>query len=173
MARSRQVKKELRKCFIIGFIFICVFGTLLHFLYKWTSDNRIIGLFSPVSESMWEHMKLFFFPMLLFAVIMSYFNILQIYYPSLVPALLLGLHVGTWFIPASYYTYSGILGRNITLIDILLFYIAVFYGLRTAYRLTQNSGLQKYEIPLKIYTLIMVTFFMLFSYHPPGFGIFR
>ena len=167
------MKKELRKCFTIGFAFICIFGTLLHFLYEWTGGQRIIGLFSPVNESIWEHMKLFFFPMLLFTVIMSYFNILQTYYPSLVPALLIGLHAGTWFIPASFYTYSGIWGSSITWVDILLFYITVFLGLRIAYNQVKNSGLQKYEIPLKICTMIMLVLFMLFSYHPPGLGVFQ
>ncbi len=166
------MKKELRKCFLIGFVFISIFGTLLHFLYEWTGGIRIIGLISPVNESIWEHMKLFFFPMLLFTVIMSYFNILQSRYPALIPALLIGLHTGTWFIPISYYTYSGILGRHITIIDVLLFYISVFLGLRTAYRHTKNSGLSKYEIPLKISAMIMLLLFLLFTYYPPSFGIF-
>ncbi len=166
------MKKELRTCFFIGFVFVSVFGTLLHFLYEWTGDNRIIGLFSPVNESIWEHMKLFFFPMLLFTIIMSYFNILQTYYPALVSALLIGLHVGTWFIPFSYYTYSGILGQSITFVDVLLFYIAVFFGLRTAYGRIQNKGLQKYEIPLKICTMVMLVLFMLFTYQAPEWGMF-
>ena len=167
------MKKELRKCFTIGFVFISVFGTLLHFLYKWMGANPIVGLFSPVNESIWEHMKLFFFPMLLFTVIMSYFNILQTHYPALVPALLIGLLSGTWFIPVTYYTYSGILGRNITWIDVLLFYLAVLFGLRTAYSRTQNCKLQKYEIPLKICTMIMLILFMLFSQFSPGWGMFQ
>lgn len=166
------MKKELRKCFTIGFVFICVFGTLLHFLYEWTGDNRFMGLISPVNESIWEHMKIFFFPMLFFTVIMSYFNILQTYYPALVSALLIGLHAGTWFIPIFFYTYSGIIGHPITWIDVLTFYFTVFLGLRTAYSKAKNSGLQKYEIPLKICTMIMLVLFMLFSYYPPGWGIF-
>ena len=167
------MKKELRKCFFIGFIFICIFGTLLHFLYKWTGNNRIIGLFSPVNESIWEHMKLFFFPMLLFTVIMSYFNFLQLRYPSLVPALLIGLLFGTFFIPVAFYTYSGILGHSVTWVDILLFYLAVFLALRTAYGKVKDSGLQKYEIPLKISAMILFTLFMLFTYHPLSLGIFN
>jgi hypothetical protein len=117
-------------------------------------------------------MKLFFFPMFLFTVIMSYFNILQTHYPALVSGLLIGLHAGTWFIPFSYYTYSGILGRHFTWIDVLLFYIAVFFGLRTAYGKAQNSGLQKYEIPLKISAMIMLVLFMLLTYYPPEWGMF-
>ncbi len=167
------MKKELRKCFTIGFIFISVFGTLLHFLYEWMGANPIVGLFSPVNESIWEHMKLFFFPMLLFTVVMSYFNILQVHYPALVPALLTGLLAGSWFIPMAYYTYSGILGRSITFVDILLFYAAVFVGLRTAYNKVTNSRLSKYENLLKICVLIMLTLFMLFSQEAPGWGMFK
>ena len=166
------MKKELRKCFTIGFVFISVFGTLLHFVYEWTGENQIVGLFSPVNESIWEHMKLFFFPMLLFTVIMSYFNVLQSFYPALVPALLTGLLAGTWFIPVAYYTYSGILGRSITLVDVLLFYIAVFAGLRTAYGKATNSGMSKYELPLRICAMVMLAMFMLFSRFPPEWGMF-
>lgn len=166
------MKKELRKCFFIGFVFICISGTLLHYLYEWTGDNRIIGLFSPVNESVWEHMKRLFFPMLLFSVIMSYFNILQIHYPSLVPALLQGLLMGTWLIPIIFYAYSGILGFRIMLIDVLIIYISLFWSLRKAYGNVKNSGLQKYEIPLKICTMIMLLLFMLFSYYPPKLGLF-
>lgn len=167
------MKKELRKCFLIGFVFISVFGTLLHFLYEWMGANPIIGLFSPVNESIWEHMKLFFFPMLLFTVIMSYFNILQTYYPALVSALLTGLLSGTWFIPVNYYTYSGILGRSITFVDVLLFYIAVFVGLRTAYNKVTNSRLIHYEPLLKLCAMLMLVLFMLFSQFSPGWGIFQ
>ena len=167
------MKKELRISFLIGFVFICVFGTLLHFLYEWTGDNRLVGLISSINESTWEHMKLFFFPMLLFTIIMSYFNILQTHYPALVPALLLGLQAGTWFIPTAFYTYSGILGRTITWVDVLIFYIAVFFGLRIAYSQTKNSALQKYDAPLRICAMILLTLFMVFSYYPPELGIFQ
>ena len=51
---------------IIGVIFVSAAGTLLHFVYSWTGNNSIIGLFAPVNESTWEHMKLLYFPMLLF-----------------------------------------------------------------------------------------------------------
>lgn len=166
------MKKELRKCFTLGFVFISIFGTLLHFVYGWSGENQIVGLFSPVNESIWEHMKLFFFPMFLFIVIMSYFNVLQTYYPALVPGLLVGLLAGTWFIPVAYYAYSGILGRNITLVDVLLFYVAVFVGLRVAYGKVTNHELSKYELPLKICAMIMLALFMLFSRFPPEWGMF-
>ena len=43
-------------------------GTLLHFLFDWTGGNAVVALFSAVNESIWEHLKLLFYPMVLFAV---------------------------------------------------------------------------------------------------------
>ena len=43
-----------------------ILGTLLHFTYQWSGRNPVIGIFSAVSESTWEHLKLLAIPMLLF-----------------------------------------------------------------------------------------------------------
>ena len=55
-----------------GFGFTSLFGTLLHFLYEWTGKNNFTALFSGVNESTWEHMKLLFFPLLIFSIIEYY-----------------------------------------------------------------------------------------------------
>lgn len=52
--------------FISGFLFTSVLGTLSHFFYEWSGDSTFIGLVCPISESAWEHMKLLFFPALLY-----------------------------------------------------------------------------------------------------------
>ena len=56
-----------------GFALTSVGGTLLHFLYEWTGESKIAALFSGVNESTWEHMKLLFWPMLLYAIVQSFF----------------------------------------------------------------------------------------------------
>ena len=38
-------------------------GCVLHFLYEWL-PNAVTALFSPVNESLWEHVKLVFWPFL-------------------------------------------------------------------------------------------------------------
>ena len=38
-------------------------GCVLHFLYEW-QPNAVTALFSPVNESLWEHVKLVFWPFL-------------------------------------------------------------------------------------------------------------
>lgn len=51
---------------IWGAVFIIFFGGLLHFAYESSGDNFLIGLLTPINESVWEHMKLSFIPMLIF-----------------------------------------------------------------------------------------------------------
>lgn len=61
--------QNLRKFTVIGILFVSVAGTLLHFVYDWSGQNPLVGFFAPVNESTWEHMKLLFFPMLLYGLV--------------------------------------------------------------------------------------------------------
>ena len=63
---------SLKRYTIAGLIFVLITGTLAHFAYEWSGCNRLLGLFFPVSESTWEHMKLIFFPLLLYSLFMTH-----------------------------------------------------------------------------------------------------
>jgi hypothetical protein len=45
-------------------------GVLLHFLYEWL-PSPLTALFSPVRESLWEHGKIVFYPLLLAGFVMT------------------------------------------------------------------------------------------------------
>ena len=57
----------------IGFGVVTLAGTILHFLYDWTGGSIWAALFSGVSESVWEHMKLLFWPLFFFALVQRQF----------------------------------------------------------------------------------------------------
>ena len=52
-----------------GFALTTFGGTILHFLYNWTGGSILVSPFSGVNESTWEHMKLLFWPLALFALV--------------------------------------------------------------------------------------------------------
>ena len=52
-----------------GFFTAAVLGTLGHFAYDWSGKSLPVGAFCAVNESTWEHMKLLFFPVLLFTAV--------------------------------------------------------------------------------------------------------
>ena len=56
-----------------GYVFTSALGTLLHFLYDLTGESVAVSFFSAVNESTWEHMKIAFWPMFIFAIIQSFY----------------------------------------------------------------------------------------------------
>lgn len=65
--------KRINKWGIVGFFWIVIVGTLLHFTYEWSGKLALVGLLSPVNESVWEHLKLGYFALLFFMLIEYWF----------------------------------------------------------------------------------------------------
>ena len=156
---------------VAGIIFTLIVGTLFHFIYEWSGNNYIVGFISPVNESTWEHMKLIFFPMLFYSFYMNYK--LKSQYSCVTSALLFYIIIGTFLIPVIFYTYSGILGRNILFLDILTFIISVLIAFYAVYRLTLSYRLKNFETLPAVLLLLLSACFLVFTYNPPDIGIFR
>ena len=67
------MKKDLFLWQFGGFVFTVVLGPILHFLYDLTNQSVLVAPFSAINESTFEHMKLMYFPMLIFSLIQSRF----------------------------------------------------------------------------------------------------
>lgn len=167
----RTLKKNIIFSIIAGAIITALLGTLAHFAYEWSGNNRLIGLITAVNESTWEHMKLLFFPMLLVSIVLVL--CLKEDYPCILPALLFGNLFGTFLIPVLFYTYSGILGQSIDVINISIYYICVIAAFYTAYRLTLRGCSEECTNLLLLITFVMVLLFFIFTYYPPEIGIFE
>lgn len=161
---------QLKRYLIIGTIFVIVLGTLSHFFYEWSNNNFVVGFFSPVNESPWEHMKLVFFPMLLFSLIANYR--LKSIYPCITSSLLFGILLGTFLIPIFFYTYTGILGYNVLVLDLITFILAVICSFSSVYRLTLSCRMQNHTTILFIAVCVVFVCFILFTVYPPSIALF-
>lgn len=163
--------KHLKHYTIIGIIFVIIAGTLAHFLYDWTGNNPIVGLFTPINESVWEHMKLLFFPMLIYSLIM----ILKFHrkYSCITSALCFGILVGAFLIPLFYYTYTFILNKNVFILDIGTFIASIVIAFWLSYRLTLSCRLESYTSLLCIMVCLLFACFLAFTYRPPNITIFQ
>ena len=104
-----------------GFALSSLGGTILHFLYDWTNKSVFIAPFSGVNESTWEHMKLLYFPLLIFALVQSrYFKKYKNYWCIK----LIGIIAGIGSIPIMFYTYNGAFGKSPDWLNITIFFIA-------------------------------------------------
>lgn len=155
-----------------GFMFTAVLGTILHFVFDWTGGNVVAALFSAVNESIWEHMKLLFYPMLLFAWIE--FRVLGGKYPDFWCVKLLGQLVGLTLIPVLYYTYTGSLGVEADWFNIAIFFLAAGLSFYLEARLLQNG----FSCPLSpkiagVIVLLIAILFTAFTFYPPKIPFFR
>lgn len=163
--------KRLKRYTVAGILFVLITGTISHFIYKWSGNNPIAGIFFPVNESTWEHMKLCFFPMLLYSIFMN--RQLRHDYPCVTHALLSGVLLGTLLIPVLFYTYSGILGYHSLPLDIATFVLSVLISFFAVYRLSLSCGADSAGFLLKLFTILLLLGFLLFTFYPPQIGIFN
>lgn len=163
--------KHLKRYTIIGIIFVLITGSIAHFLYDWTGSNYIVGLFTPINESIWEHMKLLFFPMLIYSLIMIFKFHRK--YSHITSALSFGIVVGALLIPLFYYTYTYILGKNIFILDISTFILSIIIAFWLSYKLTLSRRLESYTFLLAFLACILFACFLVFTYHPPDAAIFQ
>ena len=63
-------KTSISKNLLIAFAVTTLAGTCLHFLYDFL-PNPATALFSPVNESIWEHLKLIYWPYLIAMLIVT------------------------------------------------------------------------------------------------------
>lgn len=160
--------KEFRRSVWIGFIWSIVFGTMLHFLYGWTGENRVVGLYAAVSESTWEHLKLLFFPVLLYTV--WEYIWLGHRWKGYVQVRAGGGLLGMLTITALFYTYTGICGRHWLWADILTFVLGAAV---TAYYTWKYARRGRGSSVFGAVVLAVITVcFGVFSLFPPAVGIF-
>lgn len=154
---------------LFGFAITSLLGTLLHFAYDWSGGSSLVAPFSGVNESTWEHMKLLFWPMLIFALIESFFFK---EYADFWFVKLKGILLGLTLIPIIFYTYNGVIGRSPDWINIAIFFIAaaVAYIYETRQLGTSSVFLKGY-LSLSLLLIIALSF-VVFTFKVPHLNIF-
>lgn len=163
-------KNIILRFHVISTIFVMTLGVLLHFTYDWSSQNIIVGFFSAINESTWEHLKLIFFPMFISSVIG--FLVLGKSITNYWCARLKGIVSAMVFTVVFFYTYIGVLGYNIGIINILTFFVAVLIGefISCSFMVLNKSCNNIYSV---IVLILLFTLFILFTYRNPDIGLFR
>ena len=155
---------------IISTIFIMILGTLLHFTFKWSNNNVLVGTFSAINESTWEHLKLIFFPMLITLVIGYFYKGKNI--SNYLCAKVLGIIVAILFTITFFYTYTGIIGTNFAIVDISSFFIAVALGQYVAYKKMKSKSFCNKVIAI-IILIVLYFCFIIFTFFPPHIALFK
>ena len=133
----------------------------------------MVGIITPINESIWEHLKLLYLPAVIFAIVEFYLlKCDQKYFFNMKACAILK---GMVYIVVAYYTITGIIGKNIDIINIGIFYVASYLVSRYSYKkLDSKSMICKNIGNMGIYLLaIIFIMFFIFTFYQPNLGIFR
>ena len=156
---------------IITVIICLILGTFLHFTYEWSRENMIVGVFSAVNESTWEHLKLIYYPMIFMAII-GYFVIgkkSQNYFG----AQTVGILIAIIFTIVFFYTYTGIIGTNYAVVNISIFVVSIILGGCVTYKILKSRIVYNVEVASIIFLIILLLSFVLYTFNPPQIQLFQ
>jgi hypothetical protein len=157
---------------LVGALFIILLGSMLHFTFELSGYNPIVGAFSAVNESVWEHLKLGFWPAILWAII-EYWKIKKesnnfFLAKTVVP------YTITAIIPLIFYSYTSVTGESIFIIDIMSFIVAVIIGQYLSYRLLLHKQLPPNLEKIALTALLLLSIaFIVFTFYTPQLPPFQ
>ncbi len=163
--------RSIRLWQLFGFSVTSLGGTLLHFLYEWLGKAPLIAPFSGVNESTWEHMKLLFWPMFIFAIVQSFFFKER---KDFWCVKLRGILWGLVLIPILFYTYNGVIGRSPDWLNIAIFFVSAAIAYICETRLFESEKVRCKAPRLALGVLcVIAVLFVVFTFLTPELGIFR
>lgn len=146
--------------FIIESIVITLAGSLLHFTYKWSGENKFVAIFAAVNESTWEHIKL---------------ALSGIFLCVLGDIWFLGDNSNYWLarsmsflvpvivIPLLFYGYRSFVKHSILPVDISIFIIAAFLSSLVFVLILQLPAVGEWSqiLSLVVSTMIIAAYLLL------------
>lgn len=163
---------DIKRWSVIGIIAITILGSCLHYVYAWTGHSTIIGAFVPVNESVWEHLKMGYWSVVLFSVA-EYF-LMRHSINNYFPAKTVGVLALELAILLIFYGYCFMAGKDNLLIDIFSYVLGAILCQYLTY------GLFRYKpVPVLFKRISLVVFistgvlFAVTTYYPPHWEIFK
>ncbi len=143
-------------------------GTALHFLYD-VLPGPLTALISPINESVWEHLKLLYWPMLLGAsALAGHSREKRRLWSSFFVAVLFA----PIFLLLCFYGLKA-LGLESVVLDIALYYISIFAGYGLAWLLCKYRRLETYGGYWLMFVILYGACLILFTFATPDLPIFK
>ena len=167
----RQRTRAILRWEIAGTIFIIAVGSALHFVFGWTGGWRPVAVIAAVNESIWEHLKLAFWPGLFWALL----PLKGVELPLLERLAAKGftLFLTAVLIVTIFASYTTILGHNLLLLDIGTFVLAVVIGqcVSAAIGIYGLPGSAPFLLGLSL-LVAQFTAYAFLTYYPPDLWLF-
>jgi hypothetical protein len=158
-----------------GVVFIVALGSLLHFTFEASGQAWWVGIISATDESVWEHLKLAFWPSAMWTLLL---RLLPVRRPK---NFWLGRAASLALMPLAialgFYGYTALLGSHSLILDLALFVAAIACGQAVAVGVyaAPNLGCRPEAAALVLVILMLAAFSALSFveidaplFHPPS-----
>jgi hypothetical protein len=168
----QSTKDIIKHWSITGAIALFLLGCIIHFIYPLTGGSKIAGAIFPVNESVWEHLKLGYWALLLF----SAFEYLKIKdrVNNYFSAKLLGIVALELTILIVFYSYYFFTGSNIIWIDISSYALGALLCQLTIYKVVRGRPVSRAVNRISLVGFICLgILFGVITFHPPHQDLFK
>jgi hypothetical protein len=165
------MEKSILKWELIGIAFIVLAGGALHFVFELSGEWRPLAVIAAVNESTWEHLKLGFWPALI------YFFVECFYIRKSSHNFFFAKAIGILLIPVSitvlFYAYTAFM-EDMLAIDLTIFVVAVVIGQLASYEILRMRPLPAWTNGVGVALLLLMTgAFSTLTYHTPELPVFQ
>lgn len=151
-------EKSIRLAFFLSSIFIFLLSTLSHFAFKWSNYNDFVGFFAPTNESVFQHLKMFFYPIILYYLItfLIFSQKWDIHPNQWFLAPLLSILITSFIVTGTYYMFQYGLNIESMAVDILSLAIGLIVSSIVSYRIYKyNKSLRLPGVISLIFILVL------------------
>lgn len=160
---------------LINTIILGIIASFSHFAFELSGNSVIVGMFNPVNESVWEHLKFMFFPNLIWWIIMYFIQKRRctVNLQKWIISSAVSLITAPLFVIFLFYSYTGALGIESVIIDIALVFICYFIALKLAFHVYKHVTPTGAKVIFSLLVTAVIFFaFIYFTFDPPHLPIF-
>ncbi len=169
---NESTRKLLLKMEISGAVFVSVCAVALHFLYRLSGSAVWAAVFASVNESIWEHIKIFTLPYVLWVFVEL--CTVRVPFRRFLCSKVIGLYFLLLSIPLFYYAYTFLLGKNIAFLDISCGFVFTAVSFIVSYRLIVYAPyIQRYYTASVVLLVLYCLMTGYFTFLPPRLELFR
>lgn len=170
---GRSMEKDrFKKLEIYGIFFTFTSAVILHLCYSLSSGAAWAILFASVNDSVWEHIKIFALPYLIWMCME--FIIVKIQLRRFIVVKVIGLYAFSVFMVISSYLYIALLGASVTLVNFISYFIwtALAYIISCLIMISDKK-IEGWFTVSAFLLVLFIAMYLSFTVNPPHMSLFR
>lgn len=157
---------------IFGAFFLMSVGSLLHFTYEWSGYSPLVAMVSAATESVWEHLKLGFWCLVLYSSFEYWY--VKDKANNYFAAKALGILSMQLFIVAFFYSYTALTHSEILVVDIASYFVGAVLCQFISFKIMTGNRLKNWaSFAGTVFLLFHALILSVFTFAPPHLPIFK